>query len=117
MRDYLVLYRLLSVVVAYPQREEYSEISRAMNDTDHVNRLCLPNVGNHIRVEVPEAILPAERFIMVMATAGRSPQRLKALVKFRPQALSGIRTILGNVENNLLQVALGFRGEKEQPLH
>ena len=45
-----------------------------------------------------------------MTDAGRSAQRLKAVVEFRPEKLGGIGIILGNVEKNVLQVAPGFRG-------
>lgn len=53
---------------------------------------------------------------MVMADTWRTPQGLKALVKFRPEALSGLRAVFGNVEEDLPQVALGLRSEAKKPL-
>jgi hypothetical protein len=106
-----------SVLMAHSQREEDGKIPRAVNDADDLNRLRLPDVGHHIGVKVPEAILPAEEFIMVMTNAGRSAQRLKPFVEFRQQPLGGIRAVRGDVEKNLLQVVLGFWGKNKNPLH
>ncbi len=46
--------------MAYSQREEDAEISCAMNDADDLDRLCFPDVGYYVGVEVPEAIFSAE---------------------------------------------------------
>src|SRR5450759_179737 len=51
--------------MAHSKRKENGKISCAMNDADYLNRLRLPDVGHYIRVEVPEAILPAEELVMV----------------------------------------------------
>src|ERR1019366_3716054 len=90
---------------------------RTMNDADYLNRLRLPHVGHHIGVEVPEAVLPAQEFVMVMTDARRSAQPLKPFVEFRPETLGGIRAVLGDVEQNLLDVVPGFRGKNEKPRH
>ncbi len=47
---------------------------------------------------------------MVMTDTGRSAQRLKSFVEFRPQTLGGIGAVLGDIEQYLLEVAPGFRG-------
>lgn len=105
------------VVVSHSQSEQGGKISCAVNDTDHLNRPRLPHVGNDVGVEVPEALLSAQKFIVIVPNAGRPPQRSEALIEFRPEALGGIWAILGNLEENLLQVPLGFRGENERPFH
>lgn len=87
-----------SVLMDHPQREEDGKISCAVNYADNLNRLRFPNVCHHVRVEVPEAILPAEELIVVMTDAGRSAQRLKAVVEFRPETFGGIVIVLGNVD-------------------
>jgi hypothetical protein len=61
-------------------------------------------------------MLRAEELLMVMADTWRTPQGLKALAKFRPEALSGLRAVFGNVEEDLPQVALGLRSEAKKPL-
>ena len=96
--------------MAHSKRKENGKISCAMNDADYLNRLRLPDVGHYIRVEVLEAILPAEELVMVMTDTGRSAQRLKSFVEFRPQTLGGIGAVLGDIEQYLLEVAPGFRG-------
>jgi hypothetical protein len=81
-----------------------------MNHADHLNRPRFPDVNHYIRVEVPEAILAAEEFIVMMANARSASQTLKTLVKLRPEALGSFRTVLGNVEKNRLSsLASGVR--------
>jgi len=53
-----------------------------MYDADYLNRLGSPNVCDHVGVEIPEAMLPAEQFLVEMTDAGRTRQSLQALVEF-----------------------------------
>ena len=60
--------------MAYAKCKENGKISRTMHDADYLDRFRLPDIGHHIGVEVPEAILPAEEFFMVVTDTTRSPQ-------------------------------------------
>jgi hypothetical protein len=88
-----------------------------MNHTDHLNRPRFPGVGDHVRIEVPKAIFPAEEFIMVVADTGRERQGPETFIEFVPETLGGVRVVLGDVEKNFLQIAAGLRSEKKGPLH
>ncbi len=59
-------------LVMHSKRKKDGKISRTMNDADHLNRIRLPAVDHHIRVEVPKAIVPIEQFVVVVPHARRA---------------------------------------------
>src|SRR5208283_841084 len=74
---------LQSVVAAHPQREEDGKVSCTMNDGDYLNRLHVPDISHHIGIEVPEPILSAQKFIVIMANSRSTPEYLKGCVELR----------------------------------
>jgi hypothetical protein len=55
-----------------------------MNDTDHLYWPRFPDVRDYVRIKVPEAIFPAEEFVLVVADAGRERQGPEAFIEFIP---------------------------------
>jgi hypothetical protein len=82
--------------------KERGEISGAVNNTDYLYGLLFPGISDNIRIKIPEAIFSAEKFIVVVTDTRRSAKDLKALVEFRSKTLRSIRTVLGDVQQNLL---------------
>ena len=54
-----------------------------MNYADDLNWLCLPGVGHDVRIEIPEAILSAEKFLLVVANPRRETECLKPFLEFQ----------------------------------
>jgi hypothetical protein len=73
-----------SDVAAQTLCEENGEISRAVNDTDHLDRPRFPDIGDYVRIEIPKAIFPAEKIVMVVADSGRQRQGPEAFIEFMP---------------------------------
>ena len=54
----------------------------------------------------------------IAALKGRGlAQALKGFINLGPDALSRIGAVLGDIEKNVAQVCLCFRGKEEAPLH
>ena len=60
----------LTLFVALPSIKEHREVSCAVNDRDHLNWLGLPSIGDHIGIEVPEAVSATKQFLVVVADSG-----------------------------------------------
>lgn len=103
--------------MANAEAEEYGEISCAVDHADDLNWPSFPDVGYYVGVEVPEAVLSAQEFIVIVADAGRPSQCLKSLIELRADTLRGVRAILGDIEKNLLKVVFRLWGEKEEASH
>jgi hypothetical protein len=82
-----------------------------MNHTDHLNRFRFPDICNYVRIKVPEAIFPAEEFVMVVANTGRARQGSETFIEFTSETQGGVRAIFSDIEKDLLQVAPGLRSE------
>jgi hypothetical protein len=80
-----------------------------MNNTNHMDRSRLPNVGNYVRVKVPETIFPGQEFFVVVPDAGRERQGLKSFIKLATKTLGSVGAVFSDVEKNLLQIAPGLR--------
>jgi len=98
-------------LVGQAQCEKHSKVSRSVKDADHPDRSRLPDVYHHVGVEVPEAILPAEKLLMVVSNAGRAPQVLKPLIEFGAEPFRRIGAVLSDVEEISLRsfLASGVR--------
>ena len=88
-----------------------------MHDGENLNRLALPDVADNVGVEVPKAIAPVQEFFVIVTDSGRLAQALKGFINLGPDALSRIGAVLGDIEKNVAQVCLCFRGKEEAPLH
>ena len=75
--------------------EKGGEICCTVIYADPLNRRRLPGLRHHVRIEIPEAIFSAEKFLMVVTNAGRAAQCLKPFVEFRSQTLGCVRAVLG----------------------
>ena len=80
-----------------------------MDDADYLDGFRFPNIGNHVRVKVPETIFPTEDFFVVLPNSGRDRQGLKSFLKFTTETKGGIRAVFSDVEKDLLEVAPGLR--------
>ncbi len=98
------------------QRQKHRKLARTMHHADDLNRLRLPGVGDDILVEIPEAIFPAEKLIVIMADARILHELLQLRIELSPNPLGGIWAILGDVEQDGAEVALSFRRENKLPL-
>jgi hypothetical protein len=88
-----------------------------VNDGDDLNRFLLPNVADHVRIEVPEAVPAVQQFLMKVADSWRLSQALQCLVEFRPEALRGIRTVFCYIQKNFAYIGSCFGREPKAPLY
>ena len=79
-----------------------------MDDADYLDRFRFPNIGNHVRVKVPETIFPTEEFFVVAQFRERSPGP-EELPEIHDGDEGGIRAVFSDVEKDLLEVAPGLR--------
>jgi hypothetical protein len=55
------------MVAANSQGKEQRKISRTVNNADDLNWLPFPRVSDYVLVEIPESVLSAQEFVMVVA--------------------------------------------------
>lgn len=73
----------------------------------------LPDVGHHVRIEVPEAEAAIEKFVVVVTDSGCTAESLQSVEKLCAEPFRGVRTVLGDVEKDLLEVGSRFRSESK----
>src|SRR5579862_1441677 len=88
-----------------------------MDHRDDLNRLRLPNITDHVGVEVPESVASIQKLIMIMTDSRRLPEALQRLVEARAEAFRGIWAVRGDVQENLANVVPGLRREPKAPFH
>lgn len=76
-----------------------------MDDRDDLNRILLPDVTDHVGVEVPETVAPIQEFVMEMTDSRRSYQPVKRIVDLASNGFRGIGTVLRDLQENFVKLA------------
>jgi hypothetical protein len=84
-----------------------------MDDADDLDRTGFPGVDNNVRVKIPKAIFSTEQFIVIVADPRGSSQRLESILQSLAQSVGSIRTVFGEVQENIAKVSLCRWGKDE----
>jgi len=63
-------------------REEGCKIARSIDDAHNSDGFCFPRVDDDVGVEVPKAIPPVEKLVVVVTNSRRVAQRHQSIIKF-----------------------------------
>ena len=76
-----------------------------MDDVDDLDRTGFPGIDNNVRIKIPKAIFSTEQFIVIVADPRGASKRLESIVQSLAQAVGGIRTVFGKVEEDIAKVS------------
>ena len=84
-----------------------------MDDVDDLDRTGFPGIDNNVRIKIPKAIFSTEQFIVIVPDPRRASQCLESIVQALAQSVGSIRTVFGEVQEDIAKVSLCRWGKDE----